>query len=175
MNWVLLLVLKGSSSAGQEPGWQRRARDIFPPGEFGSALDPWVLLPGLVLLGALIGALWFRHWRSTLDQRPCPLLVFHQVAQDLGLSLSDEWVLYRLAARQALRGPLTLLVSQAALEHHAGAQAESLGLAWRAPFLSRIRAIERKVFGDGSVDEPGGGPQVVRAGTARPGGSDTRP
>src|SRR5690606_27778682 len=96
----------------------------------------WVVLAvGLFL--ALVGALSLRHWWRTRRERPTPVLTFMALARQLGLSLSDQWLLIRLSMRQKLPTPITLVLSPGTLRHHARAAAARLGHRRSAKLMRR--------------------------------------
>jgi hypothetical protein len=87
----------------------------------------------LDILGYILGSLaiviaipmtWraARRWRRRL----APILTYFHLAGRLGLGWPERIWLLRLARRENLHHPLTLLVSESTLRHHVDRQRESL-------------------------------------------------
>jgi len=113
---------------------------------------PWILFAGGLLLTALGVWLLIRWWRKR-HSRSRPWAVFLEVAQVAGLSVSDRWLLVRIARQQALPTPLTLLLSGRTLRLHAREFAAAQPPWRRAALMQRVASIRRDVFGDmGAAD-----------------------
>lgn len=107
----------------------------------------WFVGAVALLLAALAAASIWKHSHEWL-RRFAPLLMFHQVAADLGLGPADEWLLVRIARRQTLPSPLTLLLSRQTLRHHALRYAERCSAVRRDRVLGRVGAISQTLFGE---------------------------
>ena len=101
----------------------------------------------LLIVVALISA--FRFWKSRHDN-PHPLLVFHRLAKTAQLTLREQWLLYRIARRQALPSPITLLVSPRTLRLHANAYARGLNENAAKRCDQVVAALSQHLFGSRS-------------------------
>ncbi len=133
-------------------GGLSRASDVFRPEFFDSSrlFDfRWLLLVALLVLLAGV-ALWLYrlHRRKVLTTGPMGL--FHRTANELGLGLTEQWLLYRVATQQGLPTPLTLLLSPATLRRHGYAYASQLPLHKREDFLAHFERLATKIFGSTS-------------------------
>lgn len=121
----------------------------------GDSMIPieWIVVAtGLVLL--VIGAMSLYRWWKTRHLRSNPMLVYYQIGVGLDLSLSDLWLLYRIARREHLPTPLTLMMSPNTLHHHAERYVERMSPG-RAEVITRhVARISRTVFGGGSASLP---------------------
>ena len=111
--------------------------DVFP------ATSALLVSLGLLLL---VVAIWGRRWHRQRHLRSAPLLVFHQLAGQMGLSLKQQWLLVRIAHQQSLPTPLTLMLSGATLAHHAGRYAESASAHRRESLTAKVDAIAAVLF-----------------------------
>ena len=107
----------------------------------------WIMVAAGLLLLLISSLSLYRLWR-TRDQRSTPLLVFHRLAKQFGLSLRDQWLLYRIARQQTLPTPLTLMLARDTLEHHARAYAQGHTSARAQTLSQHIDTIAHTLFGD---------------------------
>lgn len=105
----------------------------------------WLAVAGGALL-AVIGLLSLRAVRDPRQARPAPMLVFRRVAEAVGLDLGEQWLLVRIAKARKLPTPLTLLLSEGTLVHHAVAWADTLGPRRQRDAMIRIDALRQKLF-----------------------------
>jgi len=101
---------------------------------------PWVLI-ALALLLLLLSGLSVAHWWRRRDSRPAPWRVFRRVTDELGLEWSQRWLLWRIARRQELPTPLTLLISPGTLTHHAEAYAAACGARRAEAVRDRVQRL----------------------------------
>ena len=102
-------------------------------------------LGGLVVVVATL--LWWIERRRSRTQRAHPLALFQRLATEMGLGLSDRWLLIRIARQQGLSSPLTLLLSPATLEHHARNYAQARPGASGNQRWARAERVKVKLFG----------------------------
>lgn len=77
-----------------------------------------IILISVGLVAILLGVLSAMRVYRSRRQRSMPLVTFHRLARGCGLSLTDQWLLWRVARHQALPTPLTLMLSTRTLHHH---------------------------------------------------------
>jgi len=116
-------------------------------GSDATAPMPWIILAAGVLLLVLGIVLLVRWWRRR-HLRSRPWAVFNELATIAGLSLSDRWLLMRIARQQALPTPLTLLLSGRTLRIHARDYAANQPPWRRAAIMQRVASIRRDIFGN---------------------------
>ena len=98
----------------------------------------------IVLLCGLSIANWWKH----RDEHFHPLLVFSATAGQVGLGYRYQWALLRIAHRQSLGSPLTLMLSPGTFDHHAKAYLETC-LAFRRESVRRqLNQIRAHLFDD---------------------------
>lgn len=103
----------------------------------------------LVAACILFGILLIMYSMRTFKQRKHsahPLTTFNVIAAELKLSMSEKWLLVRIARQQDLPTPLALLLSPATLRHHALRFASDLGPAGKQKVLFRIREIRQRLM-----------------------------
>jgi hypothetical protein len=121
-------------------------RQIGEHFQHGQLISPWwvVIAAGFLLI--LVGALSFRAWHQRHGLRSTPLAIFNRIAGELGLTLSEQWLLLRVARHQRLPTPLTLLLSHATLEHHVSAFLEPMSRPRRELLTERFARIRKRLF-----------------------------
>ncbi|GAB4108761.1 MAG: hypothetical protein Kow00105_16530 [Phycisphaeraceae bacterium] len=107
----------------------------------------WLFITaGLVLL--LLSVVSIVHLFRHRHNNPHPLWVYLTAARIAGLGLLDQWVLFRIARRQGLATPLTLLLSPGTFDHHVKACVDARS-AWRRETLRRrAQRIRERLFSD---------------------------
>lgn len=112
----------------------------------GLIMDPrWLILIASVLVIGLSASSIIR-WVKTRHLRSAPLMAFHQIASELGVSLSDQWLLHRVASQQLLPSPVTLLLSPATFDHHARSFVAAQPEPARPAADARLQAIRQRIF-----------------------------
>ncbi|MEM6459693.1 MAG: hypothetical protein AAF710_09925 [Planctomycetota bacterium] len=121
--------------------------------ERGSGLrveDAMVIFGALLTLLSLISLLgWLRRQRV----RPHRMVVFNRVGREMGLTLTDRRLLWRIARDAGLPTPLALLLTPGTLGRHARDHArQPRKNFWRdrprrVHALARAASIRRHVFG----------------------------
>lgn len=103
-----------------------------------------VILAGVAIIVSL--SIWLmKRVRRTAPDAP-PMSVFDEAAANLGLSITERWLLVRIAKQQKLPTPLTLLASSQTLAHHANAFIKSQPR-WRKDSVTqRVNGIFTKLF-----------------------------
>ncbi len=117
----------------------------FWPDDATLPLRP-MLVVASVVLGLLLarqGWLAWGRWRVKL----APLRAYRDVARQARLGWADQWWLWRLARRQQLASPLTLLVCDATLAHHAQQVAQRLHGGEQRRWQWRSEQIRQALFG----------------------------
>jgi hypothetical protein len=109
-----------------------------------SAGEVVLALGGLVL--ALAVGLWLAERRRLRRERSHPLALFQRLAVEMDLGWSDRWLLIRMARRQGLPSPLTLLLSPATFEYHARAYAQAQRGARAQRRRGRAARLKMKLF-----------------------------
>ena len=111
----------------------------------------WIVLAAGMLLVSFSVISLYRWWKSG-QIWSSPLVIFYRLASDVGLDMSDQWLLWCIARREDLPSPLTLLMSPATLAHHARRYAEHVSPRRSRLVLDHAGAIGRKLFTDQAVD-----------------------
>lgn len=133
----------------KEHGWERVAQQLYG-GAFEQTRDAFPVtgfFVGVIGLCILMLAIW--GWRRSRQShlRSAPMAVFHRMANHLNLDLQQQWLLVRIARQQALPTPLTLMLSDATLAHHAGEYARQAPPRKQRDLSARVAAISRTLFG----------------------------
>jgi len=129
--------------------WERTAQVLFK--EAFNNIDTAFPTGGflLALSGLLIILLALWGWNRARQHKFAagPTLTFHRIANNAGLSLTEQWLLLRISRRQSLPTPITLMLSGATLDHHARDFVEHLSPRRRDAVRTRIKQIGLKMFG----------------------------
>ncbi|MHC4994534.1 MAG: hypothetical protein ACYTGQ_05710 [Planctomycetota bacterium] len=96
----------------------------------------------LLLLGRL---LWV--WRIRVFRWMEPWRLYARVSRELGLSVADRWRLWRVARREGLCSPITLLLSEATLRHHAERYLDGMGARNAEVERRQVEALSERLFG----------------------------
>jgi hypothetical protein len=104
-----------------------------------------ILTVAIVLLAGLLIYYGWRRYRQ-LRGDLAPLWTYHQLASRTGLSLDDQWFLWRLSRRAKLGSPITLLICAATLDHHTERAARHLGAVQGRRLRRRASAIRDRLF-----------------------------
>lgn len=106
---------------------------------------PWaVAIISIILVFVMI--LQLIKWRKTKNRQDGPLLVFNQVARKLGLDISTQWFLIRMAQQQNLPTPLTLLICDSTFSYHAKSYVKSLPVNRQKTILNQLKKIHHHLF-----------------------------
>lgn len=155
-----------------EPGWYEAARHLAKNFEFdGRLLFPTrYFFMGASILLINMGLLWL--WKRARQQhlRSKPLRTFRCFASSMHLSLADQWLLFRIARRQALPTPLTLMLSDTTLHHYAHRYIQAIHPARRMAVLTHVTTISQQLFGGNLQDvrQPTQNNSPVNRPTAQP-------
>jgi len=136
----------------------RTAQGVFPDA-FGNISETFPVTAAVLICAGLLLLLtaawgWQRYKQRHL--RSEPMLTFHQMATAMGLSLKQQWLLVRIARRQMLPTPLTLMLSSATLGHHAQQFADLTPPRHREAINNDVNAITRLLFEDAASIAPPG-------------------
>ena len=85
-------------------------------------------------------------WRNSRNREDGPLLVFHQIARQLELDITTQWLLIRVAQQQNLPTPLTLLICDSTFSHHAKAYVKSLPAQRQQSVLNQLSKTHQHLF-----------------------------
>lgn len=109
---------------------------------------PWdLLLVGLGTTMIVIVVISMRRWWLARHNDPSPLVLYSAIARKAGLSLTDRFVLWRIARTQDLPTPIALLLAKGALRHYAQQYAAGRPLKSQHRLDRRIAHIEAELFG----------------------------
>jgi len=109
---------------------------------------PWdLLLVGLGTTMIVIVVISMRRWWLRRYNDPSPLVLFSAIARKAGLSLTDRFVLWRIAQTQDLPTPIALLLAKGTLRHYAQQYAAGRPLKSQHRLDRRIAHIEAELFG----------------------------
>lgn len=97
------------------------------------------------LITVLLAVWGMRRYRAE-QLEAAPLMTFRRIAVKLDLSLSQQWLLVRIARQQALPSPLTMLLSPATFAHHAALYLEHARPSRRHRERITLNAIARLLF-----------------------------
>ncbi len=120
----------------------------------GSAMSLGWIAAAAGLLMLLLVVLSMRKLRDRAEASSAPMLVFRRVAEHAGVSLSDQWLLIRIARQQQLPTPLALLLSPGTLMHHGAAYAAGLSDRRRRVTLIRLDALRQELFDTPLLAQP---------------------
>ena len=137
-----------------EPGWYDAARHLAKNFEFdGRLLFPTrYFFIGASILLINMGFLWLWKRARQRHLRSKPLRTFHCFASSMHLNLADQWLLFRIAHRQALPTPLTLMLSYTTLHHYAHRYAQAIHPARQMAVLAHVATISQRLFGGNLQD-----------------------
>ncbi len=137
-----------SAHQAEGGGQQRLRRHIRDHFDSSSQLPPHSLYAAVSVLLAVLGGLWLWRWHKTRHERPRPFATFNHAADQMGLSLSDQWLLTRIARQQKLPTPLTLMLAAGTLQHHGEQYIQTVKPTGRRKSIAtRIAAIHWLLFG----------------------------
>lgn len=131
-----------------DPRW-RELRDAIRSGglEDKAGHDALAFVVGLGIgLAVLIAGIAIIRQIHLQRLHSHPLRTFRLVASNLGLTLSDQWLLVRVAGRSKLKSPITLLLSPTTFTHHASVFVTPLTGAKRERVQHSLDDLRRRVF-----------------------------
>jgi len=148
---MLLWLAEAAQSGGDRPlaQWERTAqmmfKDAFKNIDHAFPTTGFILsLTGLLIV---LLALWgFKRARQH-QHAAGPVVVFHRIANNVGLTLYDQWLLLRISRQQLLPTPITLMLSGTTLDHHARAYIDRLPSRRRETVRTQVKKIALKIFG----------------------------
>lgn len=145
---MLLWLAQASSKAPQRSqgvDWQEVSRQMRDGGD--SFANTELFFAALALLMVAVALMWFTRWSQQRKLRSKPLLTFHRVANELRLTLKDQWLLACVARNQSLPNPITLLISPATFDHYTAAFIAPLGAHRRSRVRQRLARLHTTLFG----------------------------
>lgn len=104
----------------------------------------FLMLFGILLL--VLALYWLHRWRNTHEDRGEPVVVFHEVARQFGIDLRTQWLLVRVARHSGLSNPLTLILCDRTLRHHAQGYLRTLAGRAQQQAAQRLLALEKDLF-----------------------------
>lgn len=114
---------------------------------FGHDL-PWeLLLVGLGTTLVVIVVISLRRRWQRREEDPSGLVLFSAIARKAGLTLSDRFVLWRIARVNQLDSPIGLMLARGTLRHYAVRYAARQSGAARERLRTRLKRIEAELFG----------------------------
>jgi hypothetical protein len=146
MPWLLTLAMESPRTPKVPPN----VDEMFANWQWINNSDPlmsplWaVVVISVLVVGALI--LQVVKWRRSRNRQDGPLLVFHQIAKQLELDISTQWLLIRVSQQQNLPTPLTLLICDSTFAHHAKAYVKSLPSHRQKMTLNQLSKAHQHLF-----------------------------
>jgi hypothetical protein len=149
------------ATSGGDARWVRIGQMLKNFDSSGAMNWSWIAVAGTGVALILLG-LWLWQRSRSRHLRTAPILTFRRVAAALGLGLSDQLMLIRIARHEVLPSPLTLVLSPATLAHHATHYTEHLSAPQRPDVLSRVANLSKALFGetDAGNAQPDATPRV---------------
>ena len=126
--------------AAQATGWWEMGSRFR---EGGSSFEPTHLLAGLAVVIALAILLWLlsRYLQRDGDRSPnSPRQLFRELCREHQLSVSEKWLLWRLASARNLTHPAMVFIDKRCLE------LESLPHDWHSA-KPQLRQLRERLFG----------------------------
>ena len=127
-----------------QQGWNFSGGDLIPA---------WSFIAVAVIFVVGFAGLWIWRRSHLGELWSQPILLFHRLAKESGVSLAQQWLMIRIAHHQRLTTPLTLMLSPATWRHHASGYLNAVGQRRRGPTKARYAQIERQLFGLSGSDE----------------------
>ena len=109
------------------------------------AAPGWLIALLVALLLGVLLVMWLRN-RDRSRQRVAPMNLFRQAAGHVGLGLSEQTLLIRIARHEQLPSALVLMLSPDTLTHHARRYVESMPPGRRASISRKVQAIGEFLF-----------------------------
>ena len=147
----MLWLAQAVSTGGDQPlaPWERTAHLLFKDAfeNIDQAFPTYGVVLALSGLLVILLALW--GYKRARERRMAagPTLIFHRIANTVGLTLKDQWLLLRISRQQLLPTPITLMLSGSTLEHHARDFIDHLPSRRRETVRTQIKQIALKIFG----------------------------
>ncbi len=129
--------------------WERTAQALFKDAfdNIDQAFPTYGVVLALSGLLVILLALWGYKRARQRRMAAGPTIVFHRIANTVGLSLHDQWLLLRISRQQLLPTPITLMLSGSTLEHHARDYIDHLPSRRRETVRTQVKKIGLKIFG----------------------------
>lgn len=146
MTWLLTLALESPRTPKTPPN----VDEIFANWQWINNADPlmsplWAVVAMSVIVAVMV-VLRIVKWRNSKNRVDGPLLVFHQIAKQLELDITTQWLLIRVAQQQNLPTPLTLLICDSTFAHHAKAYVKSLPDHRQRHILEQLSRAHQHLF-----------------------------
>ncbi|MCC7147025.1 MAG: hypothetical protein IT443_11320 [Phycisphaeraceae bacterium] len=111
-----------------------------------TVFDPtWVIL-GIGAIGLILLLVQLVRLFRIRHLHPLPIWTFIRLATSWGIRFADQWLLIRLATRERLPSPLTLVISPTTFRHHALHACQTEPQNQRNRFLLRIQLAQQRIF-----------------------------
>ncbi|HAI11713.1 MAG TPA: hypothetical protein DCM28_08410 [Phycisphaerales bacterium] len=145
-SWLLMLALESPRTPKTPPN----VDEIFTNWQWINHSDPlmsplWAIAIMSVIIFAML-VLRIIKWRRSSNRQDGPLLVFHQVAKQLEIDITTQWLLIKVAQQQGLPNPLTLLICDSTFAHHAKAYIKSLPNHRQKHILDQLSHAHQHLF-----------------------------
>ncbi|MBL4701923.1 MAG: hypothetical protein JKX85_11765 [Phycisphaeraceae bacterium] len=145
-SWILTLALQSPRTPKTPP----TNEEIFTNWQWITDTKPlmspmWavIVIGGVLLILVIVKIV--ERMRNT-NRKDGPMLVFHQVAKQMELDISTQWLLIRVSQQQNLPTPLTLLICGSTFVHHSKAYVKSLPSHRQKQSLAQLSKTHRYLF-----------------------------
>lgn len=143
---LLMLALESPRTPKTPPN----VDEIFTNWQWINHSDPlmspiWAVVAMSVIVFVML-VLRMVKWRRSKNRQDGPLLVFHQIAKQLDLDITTQWLLIRVAQQQNLPTPLTLLICDSTFSHHAKAYVKSMPSHRQQTILGQLSRVHQHLF-----------------------------
>jgi hypothetical protein len=147
---MMQLLLTLALESPRTPKTPPNVDEIFANWQWINEADPlmsplWAVVVMSIIVFAM-AVLRIIKWRRSRNRIDGPLLVFHQIAKQLELDITTQWLLIRVAQQQNLPTPLTLLICDSTFAHHAKAYVKSLPAQRQPTVLEQLSRTHQHLF-----------------------------
>ncbi len=144
MTMIASILRVQSQSTPPAGGWRYLQNDWTFSGH--PLMSVWSFVAVAMVLMIVIAGLW--AWRTyRFDQlRSKPIMIFHHLAREIGITPWDEWLLFLIGRHQDLPTPLTLLLSRGTFDHYTDRYLQTLPPKRRNHVTGRIQRLSRYLF-----------------------------
>ncbi|MFG0247973.1 MAG: hypothetical protein ACF8OB_03725 [Phycisphaeraceae bacterium JB051] len=147
---MMQLLLTLALESPRAPKTPPNVDEIFANWQWINEADPlmspiWAVVAMSVILLVMF-VLRIIKWRNSRNREDGPLLVFHQIARQLELDITTQWLLIRVAQQQNLATPLTLLICDSTFSHHAKAYVKTLPAQRQQSVLNQLSKTHQHLF-----------------------------
>lgn len=146
LSWMLQIALESPRTPKTPPN----VDEMFTNWQWINHSDPlmsplWAVAAMAIIITVMV-VLKIIQWRRSRNRQDGPLLVFHQIAKQLGVDITTQWLLIRVSQQQNLPTPLTLLICDSTFAHHAKSYVKSLPDHRKKPVLDQLSRTRQHLF-----------------------------